>query len=159
MHVTNEYSTYRLTEESENIIPYLSKKKSVLGILLVAIKKNKNQVFLHLRKKRPFYNKLSLPGGRFLFSESIKQATKRIVKKYNINCEFEKVNSISLEHVTKNNKILHSFFLILVTAKTSDKINYTNIRDNKNKIIKSDYNLIKNDLNKQIEIKELFTDA
>ena len=33
------------------------------------------------------------------------------MKKFNIgNCELEKIHSVSLEHVVKNDKKLHSFF-------------------------------------------------
>jgi ADP-ribose pyrophosphatase YjhB (NUDIX family) len=152
---------YKLTEDSETLIPYLSEKKAVLSVILVAIKKNNNQVFLHKRKKRPFYNKLALPGGRMLLNESIQKATKRIAKKYNITyCKFEKVNSVSLEHVVNKDKVLHSFFLFFVTATSNNKeenVVFTNIKENKEKIIPSDYKLIKNDLRKEISIKELFT--
>jgi len=149
---------YKLTDDSEALIPYLSKKKAVLSVILVAIKKNNNEVFLHLRKKRPFFDKLSLPGGRMLLSESIEQATKRISKKYDVKCEFRRVNSVSLEHVVKKDKIIHSFFLFFVSAETKDNIGYTKVKENKDEIIPSDYKLIMNDLKKKVEVKELFTD-
>ena len=96
-----------------------------------------------------------------LLNESIQKATKRIAKKYNITyCKFEKVNSVSLEHVVNKDKVLHSFFLFFVTATSNNKeenVVFTNIKENKEKIIPSDYKLIKNDLRKEISIKELFT--
>lgn len=152
----NDY--YRLNEKHEHIIPYITDRKSILPVILISIKKDKENIFLHKRKKRPFKGKLSLPGGRILLKESIKQATKRIMKeKFRIKCKFKKINSISLEHVKKQNKILHSFILIFVSATTNQKLNYTNISKNKSGIISSDYNLIKNHLNKKIEMKELVT--
>lgn len=148
---------YYLSETAEYLIPYISDKKSILSAVLVIIKKQ-NKVFLIERKKRPFMEKLSLPGGRILIGESIKKATERILKeKFNIKCNFKKINSITLEHVKKNNKIIHSFFLILVTATTKDKIKYLEIEKNKKSIIKSDYHLIKNNLRKEIKIKEIIT--
>jgi len=78
------------------------------------------------------------------------------MKKYKINATFKKVNSISLEKVKKNNKLLHSFLLILVTATTKDKISLTNTK-NKSKIISSDYKLIINDLDKEIKVKNITT--
>ena len=84
-----------------------------------------------------------------------------MTEKFNINCTFKKINSISLEHVKRKGKTLHSFLLIFVSAKTKEKIDY--IIPNKSKTISSDYNLIKNDLNtlkgtsKEIEIRELIT--
>ena len=74
-----------------------------------------------------------------------------------MDVELEKVNSISIEHVEKNGKKVHSFVLIFVTASTKDKIQYTNISKNKSDIISSDYELIKNRLKKQIDVDEFFT--
>lgn len=146
---------YSLSETTETLIPFLTDKKSTLPVVLIALRKE-NRIFLHSRKKRPFKDKLSLPGGRIILGESIPQATKRILKeKFNISAKFQKINSVSLEHVVKNKKILHTFLLIFVTAKTKDKINYSLI--NRRKIISSDYKLIKSDLNKEISIKTLYT--
>ena len=78
-------------------------------------------------------------------------------EKFNINCKLEKTNSISLEHVRKNGKTIHSFLLILITAKTKDKVKFFDLDKNKSKIISSDYKLLKKDLNKEIVIKNIFT--
>ena len=135
---------YSLSETTEYLIPYISNKKAALPVILIHIG-NQNKAFLYKRQKRPFKDYLSLPGGRLLIKESIKQAAKRIMKeKFNINTNFKKINSISLEHVKKSNKIMHSFLLILVSAETKDKIKLTNINKNKSKIILSDYKLMKN---------------
>ncbi|MBU4069871.1 MAG: NUDIX domain-containing protein [Nanoarchaeota archaeon] len=149
---------YQLSEIVESLIPYLSAKNSILPVILISIKKNKN-IFLYKRQKRPFKDKLSLPGGRMLEKESIKKAVKRIMKeKLNINAEFIKINSISLEHVKKQDRTIHSFLLILTSAKTKDKLKYIDINKYKKEIINSDYNLLKNDLNKEIKIKTLITE-
>jgi len=148
---------YRLSESAEYLIPYLSEKNSVLSVLLVHLG-NRKSCFLHLRQKRPFKDKLSLPGGRILTGESIKQATKRLMKeKFNISAELGKINSLSLEHLKKNKKILYTYILIFVNAKTKDKINLTNIEKNKKKIITSDYLLLKRDIDKKIDIKTINT--
>ena len=76
-------------------------------------------------------------------------------EKFKINCSFKKINSISLEHVKRKDKTLHSFLLILVSAETKDNIKY--IIPDKSKTISSDYNLIKNKLNKEIKIENLKT--
>jgi hypothetical protein len=78
-------------------------------------------------------------------------------EKSQINAKLKKINSISLEHVKKNKKIIHTFLLILVTAETKDKISYTELKKNKSKIIPSDYLLIQNDLNKETKIKNIFS--
>jgi len=151
---------YSLSETAEYILPYLSDKKAVLPVILIHLG-DKKSCFLYSRQKRPFKNYLSLPGGRFRTNESMEDATKRIMKKYNINASFKKINSISLEHVKKKgskNKI-HSFLLIFVSAKTKDKIKPTLINKNKNKIIKSDYELLKKDLDKEIKIKTIYSNS
>ena len=147
---------YQLTETSEGLIPYISDKKAVLPVILISIKNTKG-VFLYQRQKRPYKDKSSLPGGRIKLGETIPQATERIMKeKFRIDCRFKKINSISLEHVKKNRKILHSFLLILVTATTKDKIEYKNLEDKK-EIISSDYRLIKNDLNRETKIQNIIS--
>ncbi len=148
---------YQLTETAEKIIPYLSEKNSPLPVILIAICKNKNQIFLHKRIKRPFKEKLSLPGGRILAGESIKDSVKRIMKKYFINASFKKINSVSLEQVKKQKNKVYSFLLILVTAMTKQQIEFTDIEKNKKKIISSDYKLMKKDLDKEIKIKNFTT--
>lgn len=149
---------YFLSEASEALIPYISEKQSPLSVILVAVAKNSNQVFLHKRKKRPFKNKLSLPGGRILSGESLAQAVKRIMKeKHSVDVELEKVNSVSIEHVEKKDKKVHSFVLIFISASTEDKVEYTNISKNKSEIISSDYELIKNNLKKEIEVNDFLT--
>lgn len=155
--LNKEENFYKLSETAESVIPYLTEKQSILAVILIAIKKS-NKFFLYKRNKRPYKDLLSLPGGRILTGETIQQATKRIMKKkFKINCNFKEINSVSLEQVRKNDKIIHSFLLILITATTKDKINYTDTIKNKDKIISSDYKLIKNNLNKKIKIENIIT--
>lgn len=150
--------TYSLSETAETLIPYLYEKKSPLPVILVAITKTRDKIFLHKRSKRPFKNKLSLPGGRILQGESIKEAAERIMKnKHNINCKFKNTNSVSIEHIIRQDKKLHSFVLILVTATTEDKIEYTSLSKNSQNIITSDYNLVKNNLKEKVIINEFLT--
>jgi ADP-ribose pyrophosphatase YjhB (NUDIX family) len=149
--------TYSLSDTATTLIPYLSSKKPVLPAILIGIRK-KDKVFLINRKKRPFKDKLSLPGGRIIMGETISEATERIAKeKFKVNCKFKKINSISLEQAIKNKKPIHSFLLIFVEAKTKDSLEYTNIKKNKKKIITSDYKLITEDFNKKINIKDIET--
>ncbi len=151
--------TYSVSEDSEYLIPYLSNKKAILPVVLICIG-NKSSCFLYQRTKRPYKNKLSLPGGRILIGESIKKAVLRIMKeKFNINTNFKKINSISIEHIKKpkSNKIIHSFLLIFVSAVTKNKIQLTNPNKNRSKIISSDYKLIKDNLNKKIKINIIYS--
>ena len=154
--ITKDKDFYRLSDTAEELIPYLTEKKSVLPVILIVIG-NKNRFFLYKREKRPFKNKLSLPGGRILLGETIPKATERLMKKFKINAKFQKINSISLEKVKKKDKILHTFLLIFVIATTKDKISLIDINKNKSKIISSDYKLIKSDINKEVKIKNITT--
>ncbi|MFA5857372.1 MAG: hypothetical protein WC867_08475 [Candidatus Pacearchaeota archaeon] len=146
---------YSLSKTAEYLIPYLSNKKAILPVLLIHIG-DKNNCFLYERKKRPYKDYLSLPGGRLMLGESIEESSKRIAKeKYNINITKIKINSISLEHIKKSNNKINSFLLIFISAKTKDKLSLTPILKNKSKIIPSDYLLLNNDLDKEIRIKTL----
>lgn len=148
---------YFLSETAETLIPYLSEKNSVLPAVLIHVG-DKENAFLVKRTKRPFKEKLGLPGGRILIGESIPEAVNRIMKeKYNLTCKLKKINSVSLENVIKNQKVVHSFLLIFVSAITKEKINLVKLEKNKKEIISSDYKLIKEDLDKEIKIKELKT--
>lgn len=148
---------YKLSESSEYIVPYLSEKESHLPVILILVGDNK-KAFLYHRKKRPFYNFFSLPGGRILLGESLEGATKRIMKeKFNTNVKFNKLNSISFEHVKKSGKLVHSFVLFFVTASTKDNLNFIDVPKMKNKIIISDYKLITEDFDKKTEIKTIFS--
>ncbi len=137
--------SYELTEDFEYLIPYLSDKQAVLPVILIHLC-DKRKVFLYKREKRPYKNFLSLPGGRILVGESIKNAVKRIMKeKFNINANLKGIKSVSLEHISNKKKIMHSFLLILVSADTKDEVNLTEVNKNRKKIIPSDYKLIKSD--------------
>jgi ADP-ribose pyrophosphatase YjhB (NUDIX family) len=156
--IEKEKEFYKLTETSEHLIPYISEKNSALPVILILLNdgKTNQKAFLYKRDKRPYKDYLGLPGGRLLLGENISEATKRIMKeKHNINAKFQKVNSISLEHISKNKKTIHSFILIFVTATTKDKIKLTTINKNKQKIIQSDYNLIKNDFGKETNLNTI----
>jgi hypothetical protein len=76
-------------------------------------------------------------------------------EKWNINAEFKKINSISLEHIQKKDKTIHSFILFYITAKTEDDVALTNVGNNRGEIIESDYQLIANDFKKRASIKTI----
>jgi len=100
-----------------------------------------------------------MPGGRFLIKESIPEATKRIMQKFLINAKFKKINSITLEHVGTSKTKVHSFLLIFVSATTKNKIQLTEIKKNKSKIISSDYQILINNLNQEIKINTIYSKA
>ena len=149
-------NTYQLSYSYEYLVPYLSDKKSVLPVILIVIKKDE-KIFLVKRDKLPFKEKLALPGGRMILGETIEESCERIAKKFGIKCIFKEINSVSLELVKNNKRIIHSFLLILVSAKTKDNLNFLDIERNKSRIVSSDYNLIKNNLSKRVEIERVIT--
>ena len=157
--IEKDNENYQLNKIHESKIPFISKHQSPLPVLLILIK-NKDKVFLIKRNKRPYKEKLGLPGGRILLNETISEATKRIMKdKFDIKVNLDKVNSVSLEHVKNNEeKTIHSFVLFLVTAKTNQELEMTNPKEVKDKIITSDYWLIKNNSEKEIKIDYLVSE-
>lgn len=143
---------YMLSEKYEHLIPYITEKQAILPVLLVVAEK-KGKYFLYHRDKRPYNNFLSLPGGRILVGENMKTATKRIMKeKFGISCVFKGVKSISLEHVRKKRKIIYSFLLMLVSVSTGEDIKYYDLEKNRKNIIRSDYFLLKNNLNFNLKV-------
>lgn len=144
---------YSLSEDSEPLIPYISDEKSPLPVVLIHIG-NEKKAFLIRRKKRPYQNFLSLPGGRIRVGENIGDAVGRIMKdKYGINAKLKKVYSVSMEHIRKNGKVLHSFILFFVSA--NGRAEETEIDKNRLKIIESDFKLLKNDLGKEIKLNSI----
>jgi len=148
---------YELSEVAEEIIPYLSSKRAVLPVVLIHLG-DKNRCFLWKRDKRPYCGKLSLPGGRMLVGEDVGDAVERIMKdKFNIKVKLSKVNSISVEHVKKNGKVIHGFLLIFVSGKYKGDVELTSVGKNRKDIIKSDYKLIKGDLGKEVKVKRILS--
>ena len=150
--LVKERENYLISENKEHLIPYITEKQAILPVLLVVAEKE-GRYFLYHRTKRPYDGFLSLPGGRILVGENIKKATTRIMlEKFGINSTFNGIKSISLEHVRKKGKIIHSFLLILTSVSTKNDIKYYNIKENKKKMIKSDYLLLKNCMNSDLEV-------
>lgn len=153
----NECGHYSLSDSSEHLIPYLSDKSAVLPVILIHIG-DKSNAFLYRRNKRPYKGLLSMPGGRIILGESIQDSVKRIMKNnFNMDSKLVKVNSISLEQVKKSNKLVHSFLLVFVTAKTNCEPELIYFKKNKRKIIPSDYKLLTSDLNKDYKIKTIYS--
>jgi len=143
---------YSLSESSEYIIPYLSSKKHVLTVLLVHVG-DSDEAFLIERIKRPYKGKLSLPGGRLVMGESIEEGAVRILKKFGVKGKFEKINSVSLEHLKKGMMVVASYLLIYVSA--SADCGLVNLKKNKMKIIESDYMLMTKNSKMRVTIENI----
>jgi ADP-ribose pyrophosphatase YjhB (NUDIX family) len=148
---------YSLSESSEYLIPYLSERESYLPVILIFIG-NRKKAFLYKREKRPYQNKLSLPGGRILIGETLESATKRIMQeRFQTKVKFKKLNSISFEQVRKSRKVIHSFILFFISAEAEDNLEFLDLENHKAKIIPSDYKLITEDFNKKTQINTIFS--
>ena len=62
--------------------------------------------------------------------------------KFNVNVKLKRVNSVSLEHIKKKKKIIHSFILIYLSVEAKDNVELIKLKGNKTRIIPSDYRLI-----------------
>lgn len=148
---------YKLSESSEHIIPYLVENKSPLPVVLILVG-DKEKAFLYKRKKRPYNNLLSLPGGRILLGESLEEASKRIMKnKFNAEVRLKKLNSVSFEQVKKSKEVVHSFILFFVTVTTKNPLELIEVQKSKKKIISSDYKLITQDSEKEMQVSTIFS--
>jgi len=155
--LTKNKDLYKLSKTAENLIPYLSKKKHVLSIVLIHIG-NEKDCLLYQRKKRPFKDLFGLPGGRILLKESIGDSVKRIMKKkHGIKAKLQKIHSISIEHIKNSDNIIQSDLIVFITATTTDIIELTNLEKIKSKMISSDYKLVKRHLNREIKIENFLT--
>jgi ADP-ribose pyrophosphatase YjhB (NUDIX family) len=146
---------YSLSESSEYLIPYLSSKKHVLTVLLVHVG-NSRKAFLIKRDKRPYKDLLSMPGGRLVLGESIEEGSERILKKFGVGGKFKKVNSVTLEHLKKNGKVLASYLLVYVSA-GGKGLELVDLEENKRRIIESDYKLMTEDFGKRVKIGEIWS--
>jgi len=150
--VVKNRENYMLSENYEHLIPYITEKQAILPVLLIVAEK-KGKYFLYYRDKRPYNDFLSLPGGRIFVGENIKKATTRIMKdKFGIKSSFKGIRSISLEHVRKKGKIIHSFLLILVSVSTREDIEYYDLEKNRKNIIRSDYLLLKSNPDSNLKV-------
>lgn len=151
--LSKDGDNYTLTEDFENLIPYISNKKHVLSVILVHVGDSAS-AFLIKRTKRPYLNKLALPGGRIVMGESLEDGAARILKKFGAKMkEFCGVKSVSVEHLKRKDKIIASYLLVYVGAKADAEL--TDLEKNKKRIVESDYLLMKGDFDKEVRIKTI----
>lgn len=155
--LAKEKDFYKLAKE--NLIPYLSKKDHALPVVLIHLG-DQEKCFLYERKKRPFRNKLALPGGRMISGENLEKTTERILKeKFRIKGKFERLCSVAVEHIKNKEGVFQTDVVFFVKAKTKDKIDLTQISKNKSKIITSDYKMVMDDLDKETKINNFSTNS
>jgi 8-oxo-dGTP diphosphatase len=169
---------YLLTEHAEKYIPLFSDIFGMdvgpLPIVLVAVVNqtvsktiNETKVLLIKRNKRPYKDYWSMIGGKLLLHEDIQEAAIRQVKeKTGLDSEFVSVNNVLHERVEGAGIVKHSFVLIFVKVIVKNiKFKETRAGELKwfsisklesDRVIPSDYWLIKHSLNKKIIIPRLY---
>lgn len=159
---------YILADKGEKLIPFYTEHESLtpLVVLLILIT-DKNKILLSKRKKRPYKELFSILSGRMLLGEDIRQSVERICRqKLGVDCIFQGINAVVHERLIEG-EIKHSFVFFLTRAKLIKPLeNISNLPSEervewfslsklpKNKMIASDYWLIKNKLKSKIEIVE-----
>lgn len=164
--IKKEEDYYSLTDEAERYIPIfthlITDESSPLPVILVALK-NKSNLLLIQRRKRPYQNYWSMIGGKIKLDESLEDAAYRhILEKTGIKSEFEKISAVLHERVQSKDKTKHSFILFFVIMNTNEekysmsehgKLKWFEIdKIEEQNTIPSDYWLIQNKLNSKIEI-------
>jgi ADP-ribose pyrophosphatase YjhB (NUDIX family) len=177
---------YLLTENAEKYIPVFSDifgpDVGPLPVVLVAVMNRKqDEILLIKRNKRPYKDYWSMIGGKLLLHEDLKEAAIRlVVEKTGLKPAFVSLNNMMHERVEGSGVVKHSFILLFtkvfvdkmafketiagglkwfdVDRLDMDKSNAgKSCKDkSKDKIIPSDYWLIKNSLNKKISMPKLY---
>jgi hypothetical protein len=78
------------------------------------------------------------------------------LKKFGASGKFKRVNSVSLEHLEKNGKVIASYLLVYVSA-SANGLELINLKKNKKKIIVSDYKLMTEDFRKRVRMGEIWS--
>ncbi|MFC1754558.1 NUDIX hydrolase [Thermoproteota archaeon] len=116
---------YILTKQAEKHIPFFveDNKQSPLPVVLVACRNHEGKILLIHRKKRPYNNQWSLPGGRIKLHETIEDATIRNIKeKTFLDVKFVSVNAIVHEHYKADEEMKSAFMLFFVLTEPLNQI-------------------------------------
>ncbi len=156
---------YLLTKDAEKYIPIFSQLRgqelSPLPVILVAVMHN-DKILLMKRNKRPYKDYWGMIGGKMHMDESFKEVSiRKVTEKSALETKFISINAVLHERV-HDSSVKHSFILFFTKVNSekirfketaSGKLKWFDIKKlDKEKIIPSDYWLIKNKLNSKINI-------
>ena len=154
---------YKLSDIAEKYIPfYIESDESLspLPVVLVACVSD-GKVLLWKRNKRPYEDHWSLPGGRLRLTETIEQASIRVLKKITfVDGMFNSANAIVNEKHVAQEEVKHAYLIVFTRAtplneiKEKDDIKWFDITALPDKMIPSDRWLLQNKLNSKIEVME-----
>jgi len=165
---------YSLTDHAEKYIPIFSEMFGLdvgpVPVVLVAVmNKAGTKMLLVKRNKRPYKDYWSMIGGKILLHEDINSASiRKVFEKTGMACDFVSLNNIMHERVEGSGIVKHSFILMFTkvvsnTAKFKESsagtlkwFDLKMLDSEKDKIIPSDYWLIKNSLNKKMKMQNLY---
>ena len=160
--ITKTDNTYKLTKEAEKLIPFFvdDDKLSPLPVVLVACRDKEGKVLLIHRKKRPYNEHWSLPGGRIKIHETIEDAAVRNIKeKTFLDVKFSSVNAVVHERYNDRETTKSAFVLFFVLAEPISTIKqkpdlkwFSREEIRKLKMIPSDQWLVLNRLNSNVEV-------
>lgn len=160
---------YILTIEGEKKIPFFTQfspqTHGAIPIVIAGIVKGK-EILLLRRSKRPYMGYWGMPGGALMMNETIEENAVKIAKKEtNLDCEFQKISAVVHERIVENKKVKHAFilFLAIVTPKNNNikeseegKLEWFPLKTLRpERIIPSDYLLLKKYLGKKLEIPSI----
>jgi len=154
---------YKLTDLAEKYIPFFiedDEKLSPLPVVLVSCVSS-GKVLLWKRRKRPYKDQWSLPGGRIRLKETVEQASLRLLKDIAfIDAEFVSVNAVVNEKMVEADNIKHAFLILFTKAvpnnsiKENEDVRWFDIGSLPEKMIPSDKWLVQNRLESRIDFKE-----
>jgi ADP-ribose pyrophosphatase YjhB (NUDIX family) len=158
---------YYLTKTSERYIPIFShlvgNDLSPLPVILVAVMK-KDKILMIKRNKRPYKNYWSMIGGKMMFDETFESSSiRQVEEKAGIKSAFVSINSVLHERVEEEGIVKYSFILFFtkVAVKyekfkdtSQGELKWFSVKQLENeKVIPSDYWLLKNKLSSKIDVK------
>lgn len=148
--------------------------QKILNIVVAGIEYNNKWLFIK-RERGDYRKKWALVGGKMHFDETIKESILREIKEETgLEVEWVGIKSILNEKLKEKNSgetTQHFIIILCLTKANSDEVKETEegelswftkqkIRDNKNKIIPSDYHMMTNlimkeSLNQIVEVELL----
>ena len=160
---------YFLTDTAEKLIPIFSNTASAPVATIVVIVMHHNKILMIKRNKRPYKDYWSLIGGKIHLDESIEESSLRIVKeKTGIDAEFISVNAMMQERIVEGSDVKHNFLIVCTQLKAKNNLAkekdageprfFTRGQIDKLQVLPTDHWLIKNRINKNIDMREMLVE-
>lgn len=155
---------YQLSSRGEKLLPFYTEQDSITPlVVLLPIVLDKDKVLLSKRIKRPYLGLWSILSGRMLLGDNIFLASERVcLEKAGIRARFKKTACVVCENfIEKEAKHSFVFFVTVMELAEPSKVKmpsnckwFSLNSLPKNKMIASDYWIIKNKLNKEADVTE-----